>query len=105
MAQDMTNPDRSLVLDFLEAFRRSKTMFAAVSLGVFDALARVRSLCPTSLADSGQPRCPGTTARRLRWPAFSLAAERRALREYAGSDRLFDQDQSATAHGISQLLQ
>lgn len=31
--------EQSLVLDLLEAFRRSKTMFAAVELGVFDALA------------------------------------------------------------------
>lgn len=33
----MTNP--STVLDLIEAFRRSKTMFAAVKLGVFDLLA------------------------------------------------------------------
>lgn len=33
-----SEPDPGLVLDLLEAFRRSKTMFAAVSLGVFDAL-------------------------------------------------------------------
>jgi acetylserotonin O-methyltransferase len=39
MARDITTPDPSVVLDLLEAFRRSKTMFAAVSLGVFDALA------------------------------------------------------------------
>lgn len=39
MAQDISRPDPSIVLDLLEAFRRSKTMFAAVSLGVFDALA------------------------------------------------------------------
>jgi acetylserotonin O-methyltransferase len=32
-------PDPKVVLDLMEAFRRSKTMFAAVSLGVFDALA------------------------------------------------------------------
>jgi acetylserotonin N-methyltransferase len=32
-------PDPAIVLDLLEAFRRSKTMFAGVSLGVFDALA------------------------------------------------------------------
>jgi acetylserotonin N-methyltransferase len=32
-------PDPELVLDLLEAFRRSKTMFAAVSLGIFDTLA------------------------------------------------------------------
>jgi acetylserotonin N-methyltransferase len=33
------SPDPAPILDLLEAFRRSKTMFAAVSLGVFDALA------------------------------------------------------------------
>jgi acetylserotonin O-methyltransferase len=38
--------DPSVVLDLLEAFRRSKTMFAAVSLGVFDAL----ESAPKSLA-------------------------------------------------------
>jgi len=31
-------PDPSVVLDLLESFRRSKTMFAAVSLGIFDSL-------------------------------------------------------------------
>jgi acetylserotonin N-methyltransferase len=39
MASDITTSDPSVVLDLLEAFRRSKTMFAAVKLGVFDALA------------------------------------------------------------------
>jgi acetylserotonin N-methyltransferase len=39
MAKDLTTPDPSIVLDLLQAFRWSKTMFAAVSLGVFDALA------------------------------------------------------------------
>ncbi len=39
MAVDETKPDFSVVLDLMEAFRRSKTMFAAVSLGVFDSLA------------------------------------------------------------------
>src|SRR5262249_26606535 len=38
MAKDITRPDPAIVLDLLEAFRRSKTMFAAVGLGVFDAL-------------------------------------------------------------------
>jgi acetylserotonin O-methyltransferase len=38
MASDITQPDPAVVLDLLEAFRRSKTMFTAVSLGVFDAL-------------------------------------------------------------------
>ena len=39
-------PDPSPVLELIEAFRRSKTMFAAVSLGVFDLLERE----PSSLA-------------------------------------------------------
>ena len=39
MANDITKPDPAPVLDLLEAFRRSKVMFAAVSLGVFDTLA------------------------------------------------------------------
>lgn len=38
MAQDLTAPDPAIVLDLLAAYRRSKTMFAAVELGVFDAL-------------------------------------------------------------------
>ncbi len=39
MPADITTPDPAPILDLLEAFRRSKTMFASVSLGVFDALA------------------------------------------------------------------
>ncbi|MGZ3356372.1 MAG: class I SAM-dependent methyltransferase [Isosphaeraceae bacterium] len=50
MAKDLTTPDPSVVLDLLEAFRRSKAMFAAVSLGVFDALA----VSPKSLSDLAQ---------------------------------------------------
>ena len=38
MFHDVSIPDPTIVLDHLEAFRRSKTMFAAVDLGVFDAL-------------------------------------------------------------------
>ncbi len=38
MANDVSIPDPAILLDLLEAFRRSKTLFAAVSLGVFDAL-------------------------------------------------------------------
>ncbi len=38
MTSDTSRPDPSLVLDLLQAFRWSKTMFAAVSLGVFDTL-------------------------------------------------------------------
>ncbi len=39
MARDLTPPDPSVVLDLLSAYRKSKAMFAAASLGVFDALA------------------------------------------------------------------
>jgi acetylserotonin N-methyltransferase len=39
MSSTASAPDPALILDLLEAFRRSKTMFAAVALGVFDALA------------------------------------------------------------------
>jgi acetylserotonin N-methyltransferase len=38
MVPEVTNPDPSVILDLIEAFRRSKTMFAAVSLGVFETL-------------------------------------------------------------------
>src|SRR5689334_6706880 len=34
----MTSQDPAIVLDLIESFRRSKTMFTAVSLGVFDQL-------------------------------------------------------------------
>lgn len=35
---DPIHPDPTPVLDLIEAFRRSKTMFAAVELGVFDGM-------------------------------------------------------------------
>jgi len=38
----MNTPDPAPVIDLIEAFRRSKTMFAAVALGVFDCLERGR---------------------------------------------------------------
>ena len=40
MAKDITKPDPTNVLDLLFAFRKSKTMFDAVALGIFDALAK-----------------------------------------------------------------
>ena len=43
-ASDLSIPDPAIVLDLLEAFRRSKTMFAAVELGVFDVLTKPKSL-------------------------------------------------------------
>ncbi len=38
MALDLTPPDPAPVLDLLSAYRKSKVMFAAVSLGVFESL-------------------------------------------------------------------
>ncbi len=40
MAIDASIPDPAILLDLLEAFRRSKTLFAAVALGVFDELGK-----------------------------------------------------------------
>ncbi|MEX2139165.1 MAG: class I SAM-dependent methyltransferase [Pirellulales bacterium] len=39
MPTDLTVPDATIVLDLLTGFRRSKVMFVAVSMGVFDAVA------------------------------------------------------------------
>ena len=36
----MDSPDASPIIELIEAFRRSKAMFAAVSLGIFDSLER-----------------------------------------------------------------
>jgi acetylserotonin O-methyltransferase len=38
MTPETSPPDPTVVLDLLESFRRSKVMFAGVSLGIFDAL-------------------------------------------------------------------
>jgi acetylserotonin N-methyltransferase len=51
MAQADSAPDPSVVLDLLEAFRRSKTMFAAVSLGIFDFL-ELAPKSPDALAEA-----------------------------------------------------
>ena len=53
----MTAPDPSPILDLLDAFRRSKTLFTAVRMGVFDLLeagpATARELAPSIGADPG----------------------------------------------------
>ncbi len=46
----MTSPDPTPVIDLIEAFRRSKAMFAAVALGVFDRLEGGRALEAAALA-------------------------------------------------------
>jgi len=47
VAHDLTPPDPSPVLELLGAYRKSKVMFAAISLGIFDKLANG----PKSIAD------------------------------------------------------
>ena len=47
----MNSPDPTPVIDLIEAFRRSKTMFAAVALGVFDRLEREPSDAATMAAE------------------------------------------------------
>jgi hypothetical protein len=66
-------PDPAVVLDLIEAFRRSKVMFAAVSLGVFDALtdgpqtgrwrssAGSKTACPPAAPSCSPRRCFPTT--------------------------------------------
>jgi len=47
----MNTPDPAPVIDLIEAFRRSKTMFAAVALGVFDRLERAPADAATLAAE------------------------------------------------------
>src|SRR5690242_6554009 len=42
----MSSQDPAVVVDLIEAFRRSKTMFTAVSLGVFDQLSAAPMSAP-----------------------------------------------------------
>ena len=49
----MSAPDPAAVIDLMEAFRRSKTMFAAVALGVFDRLEQAPADAATLAAEQG----------------------------------------------------
>lgn len=49
----MSAPDPAPVIDLIEAFRRSKTMFVAVALGVFDRLGIAPADAPTLAAEMG----------------------------------------------------
>jgi acetylserotonin N-methyltransferase len=59
----MSLPDPSPVIDLIEAFRRSKTMFTAVSLGVFDRLRGAPATAPEIARAIGSH--PEATARLL----------------------------------------
>ena len=53
MPDDPAPPDPAPVLDLLNAFRCSKVMFAAVSLGVFDRLSSGPATLPELARDLG----------------------------------------------------
>ena len=59
----MNTPDPAPVIDLIEAFRRSKTMFTAVALGIFDRLEQG----PASAASLAKEVCaqPHSTERLL----------------------------------------
>jgi acetylserotonin N-methyltransferase len=69
----MNLPDPSAVTDLIDAFRRSKTMFTAVSLAVFDTLAEGPS-DPATLAHRLKlnPWRAGTAPGRLRRARVSI---------------------------------
>lgn len=53
MIHDVSIADPTIILDHLEAFRRSKTMFASVDLGVFDALGDKSVACDVLASQLG----------------------------------------------------
>jgi acetylserotonin O-methyltransferase len=75
-------PDPKVVLDLLEAFRRSKTMFAAVSLGVFDALAPGPK---PLLALAGELKADAEALGRLLDACVSLGLLQRSTAGYANT--------------------
>jgi acetylserotonin N-methyltransferase len=54
----MSLPDPAPIIDLIEAFRRSKTMFAAVALGVFDRLEREPATAAALAAESNAQEEP-----------------------------------------------
>jgi hypothetical protein len=68
---DLTPPDPQPILDLVEGFRRSKVLFAAVELGVFDQLAQGPASAAALAADL---RCDADALERLltRRPLRSL---------------------------------
>lgn len=82
MPTDLTPADPAPVLELLVAFRRSKTMFAAVSLGVFDALAAG----PKPLAElAGQLRANPDALERLLAACVGLQLLNKAGGDYANT--------------------
>jgi len=76
----MSLPDANAILDLMEAFRRSKVMFAAVSFGVFDRLERGPADAASLLPEAD----PGA-AERLLDACVSLGLLTRKERRYANT--------------------
>lgn len=95
----MTTPDPTPVLDLIEAFRRSKTMFAAVDLGIFDYLDQNPSSAAAVAQQLGAPADP---CQRLLDALVSLKLLRREGELYANepvSDRLLRRGSPHTMTG------
>jgi acetylserotonin N-methyltransferase len=79
----MPSSDAALVLDCIQGFRRSKTLFAAVELGVFDALAEG----PQSLVQLARRlSCSEDGLERLLDACVGIGFLRRQGRDYANAD-------------------
>ena len=95
----MTAPELAPVLDLIEAFRRSKTMFAAVKLGVFDVLGRQPATAAQVALDLGlQP----DACERLLDACVSLQLLRKEGDQYGNepaADRLLRRDSPHTMTG------
>ena len=82
MTDPHTSPDPTRVLDLLTAFRRSMVMFAAVSLGVFDALDAGPKTAPVLAAEL---RANAGALARLLDACVGLGLLRRDAAEYANT--------------------
>lgn len=80
--EDLTVADPAVVLDLIEAFRRSKTLFAAVSLGVFDALENGAKTLP---ALAGELGCSHDGLERLLDACVGLNLLNKAAGHYANT--------------------
>ena len=105
MDPDSAIPRPSVVLDLIVAFRRSKIMFAAVQLGVFDHLAGgPKSLPRLAASRASEPWGSGTSARHLRGAGPALEA-RGSLYQHAGVQYIPHHDQSLSADWIHSLFE
>ncbi len=86
-SKTMSLPDPEPVLDLIEAFRRSKTMFVAVSLGIFDRLseapATAAQIAALLNAHAGRH---GTAARCVRGARTDAEGGRRLYQRAGGGN-------------------